>query len=522
MDVSNALKTIEMKYAFKFKEKQMESIKYIMEGKDTFIVLPTGYGKSKIYSHLPEIHGLVRDTPGTVLVISPLQSLMKDQVSKLNKIGISATLVGECQSDKNIADLIREGQYQLVFSSPEAALTPGFWRRCFTTGVFHDNLLAVVVDEAHCIIEWGDDFRPEYGNLAHLRSIVPDKTVFIAMTATSTKEMKRRIIKHLDMCQSETQTVCMLPERKNLTYVIKKSRKQTDELHWILADLIENKENAKKTIIYCRNIAACANLYEHFYINIDDALNFDSRLIAMFHRSTTEENKEQVLSEFPKQDSKLRLVFATVAFGMGVDIPDVENIVHWGAPRSLEQYSQESGRGGRDGRQCVCVLYFSGIDIAKDRSTDAMREFCRATGCIRKVLNDHFSLGTVREASNFEKDLCCCCSLCSEQCNCTNCFIPRCNVDFANVSKPVECDELAVRYLTNKQMKLLKLNLQDYQSVICEENPSNIHDFDCQLIEDIVSHSDTIMCIEDVIELGLSKHDYAEDILLLIEEIENL
>ena len=155
MEVDAALSSIETKYSFKFKEKQIQAIKSIVSGKDTFVVLPTGYGKTKIYAHLPEIYKHL-DNFGTVLVISPLKSLMMDQVTKLTSIGINATLVGECQKDKGVADKIAEGAFTTVFTSPEAALTPapGMWRTCFTSGFSHDNLKAIVIDEAHCITEW--------------------------------------------------------------------------------------------------------------------------------------------------------------------------------------------------------------------------------------------------------------------------------------------------------------------------------------------------------------------------------
>jgi superfamily II DNA helicase RecQ len=154
MEIDTALSKIELKYDFTFKKNQLTAINSIIDNKDTFIVLPTGYGKSKIYVHLPEIYKLVNNVQGTVLVISPLQSLMTDQVTKLDKLKISSTVFGESQLDKSVASWIMDGTFSIVFSSPEAALTPGFWRRCFTSGKFHDNFQAVVVDEAHCMTEW--------------------------------------------------------------------------------------------------------------------------------------------------------------------------------------------------------------------------------------------------------------------------------------------------------------------------------------------------------------------------------
>ncbi|XP_076078773.1 ATP-dependent DNA helicase RecQ-like [Mytilus galloprovincialis] len=270
MNVNNALQVIETKYSFELKEKQIEAINSIVNGKDTFIVLPTGYGKTKIYSHLPEIYGLVNNMMGTISVISPLQSLMLDQVAKMS--AINATIVGECQTDKSVSDQILKCDFEIVFSSPEAALIPGLWRKCFTSGVFRDNLRAVVIDEAHCITEWYVSFEYlycEYNRLGELRSICPDDVTFVALTATAIKSIRTQILKKLDMIEKDVNTVYQLPDRQNITYTVTKSRHSFTELQWLLDDVVKNKFTAKKTIVYCRNIATCANLYEHFSMNLN-------------------------------------------------------------------------------------------------------------------------------------------------------------------------------------------------------------------------------------------------------------
>ncbi|CAC5367376.1 GUCY1B [Mytilus coruscus] len=153
------------------REKQLDSVKSILENKDCFIVLPTGYGKSRIYFHLPELFEMTTTKKSSILVISPLQALMLDQMKKLQDMGITATVVGECQKDK------------------------GLWRRSLTSGNFNTAVKAVIIDEAHCITEWGAEFRQEYSMLDELRSIFPEKTPFVALTGTATKEMKFEIMK---------------------------------------------------------------------------------------------------------------------------------------------------------------------------------------------------------------------------------------------------------------------------------------------------------------------------------------
>ena len=292
----------------------------------------------------------------------------------------------------------------------------------------------------------------------------------------------------------------------------------------MLDDLLKNRENATKTIVYCRNIASCATLYENFSLHLPQSEILSKRLIAMFHRSTAQLNKAHVLKEFPKNDSVLPIVFDTVAFGMGVGIPDVEQVVHWGAPRGLEQFVQESGRAGRDGRQSLSCVYYSGHEIAKGKSTDEMREFCKSTKCVRELMNSYFILEDDNGPANRSFDLCYCCSSCRSQCKCGNCFVPQCLLDYSvNCTTCIdECDELAVRNLTEKQLSLLKLNLLDFQNCLIEEPGFDLNDFDQLMIDNIVSNSAYLMCPKDIIALGLLKHELADEILLLIAEIENI
>ena len=154
------------------------------------------------------------------------------------------------------------------------------------------------------------------------------------MTATATKATRADIINKLNMVSSDTTTISELPERDNITYVhvTKKSKKNLQQLQWLLNDVLKYGNKTKKTIVYCRNIASCANLYECFNQALGQTNTLSERLVAMFHRLTADRNKDHVLSEFPRSDSTLRIVFATVAFGMGIDIPDIEQVIHWGGP----------------------------------------------------------------------------------------------------------------------------------------------------------------------------------------------
>lgn len=338
------------------------------------------------------------------------------------------------------------------------------------------------------------------------------------MTATATKAMRADIINKLNMVSSETTTISELPERDNITYVTKKSKKNLQQLQWLLNDVLKYGNKTKKTIVYCRNIASCANLYEYFNQALGQTNTLSERLVAMFHRSTADRNKDHVLSEFPRSDSTLRIVFATVAFGMGIDIPDIEQVIHWGAPRGLEQFAQESGRDGRPSLSCV---YFSGHDIAKGKTTTEVHEYCQSTGCLREVINLYFKLEDSNEPSNFMSHNCQCCSFCHSECKCGNCISYECLLDVSD-NTCVSTDDISVRNLSDKQLFMLKENLIDFKDCVEEENNSDTSVITHTFIHSIVCNYAYLMCEEDVMDLGLSSHALAEEILLLIEEIENI
>jgi len=265
-----------------------------------------------------------------------------------------------------------------------------------------------------------------------LRSILPEGTPFVALTATATKEMQTEIIKKLNMVPEETRTISVLPDRTNITYIVKKTTKNFSELQWLLDDVRQNGRDAKKTIIYCRNISSGASLFQHFFLELSESVkDLDTRHIAMFHRSTADLNKAHVLTEFPQPGSNLRIVFATIAFGMGVDIPDVNRVIHWGAPRGLEQFAQESGRAGRDGRDAMSIIFYSSYDLAKGACRESVVDFCRPKRCCREILNNYFSLDDENVCDTQSKvHSCKCCSFCSLACDCGSC---TCNV-FDNIS----------------------------------------------------------------------------------------
>lgn len=261
--------------------------------------------------------------------------------------------------------------------------------------------------------------------------------------------------------------------------------------------------------------------HEHFASQIQqsrDTLN--NRMVAMFHRSTAPVNKSHVLSEFPKTDSSIRIIFATVAFGMGVDVPDVERVIHWGAPRGLEQFSQESGRAGRDGRQATSVIYFSSFDTAKGRCNDDVRKFCHAEACFRKSLLHYFTLDNKDiTCEGNELTPCRCCSNCMVKCTCGECT----GIDFdkliINETASLELDPIA-RQFNDVKTSMLHDNLNDYRDYLGEEGANRDVAFDNFIMDSIVQNVAFIFCEDDIVSLGLVDHSLAPEILELIEEVD--
>lgn len=315
------------------------------------------------------------------------------------------------------------------------------------------------------------------------------------------------------MCIDQTTTVAIPPERDNITYLSKPSKKNVSDLQWLLDDIISNGKHSKKVIVYCRNVLSCSSLFSHFALELKDMdKELQERRTAMFHRSTAETNKLHVMQEFPGKDSNLRVVFATIAFGMGIDIPDVDIVVHWGAPRGLEQYAQESGRGGRDGRNAVSIVYYSGHDVAKGRCRDGVADLCRQVSCSRQILNQYFNLEGQGVTTNSKSGQCKCCSFCRKSCDCGSC------VDRIFMSDPGLAEEhLGRAVFSDRQLELLKDNLLDYEECLREEDSAFC--LEVSTIDEIVNNSQYLFCEEDIISLGICNHDMASDILLLIEEV---
>jgi ATP-dependent DNA helicase RecQ len=380
-----------------FRPLQREAMEAVVEGRDSLLVLPTGGGKSICF----QAPSLVRD--GLAIVVSPLISLMKDQVDTLDSNGVPAACYNSALPGDRKAEVargVREGRYRLLYVAPERLVGEG-------SDGFLDLLDArpisfLAIDEAHCISQWGHDFRPEYRQLAQLRDRWPDVSLH-AYTATATARVRRDIVSQLQL-RNAVELVGSF-DRPNLVYrVLARANLKRQIL-----DVLE-RHRGDAGIIYCpsrREVDALAQWLQ------------DSGWRARpYHAGLDDEERHRHQDAFLNEE--IDIVVATVAFGMGIDRSDVRFVVHAGAPQSLEHYQQESGRAGRDGLEAECVLITSAADFRKWRAmlekngelSDARRMLLRdieryaaSVGCRHKRLVGYFG-----EA--FDKDDCGACDYC--------------------------------------------------------------------------------------------------------------
>ncbi len=321
---------------------QDEAIGAGLARRDSLVVLPTGGGKSLCYQVPPLVAG------GTDVVVSPLISLMKDQVDALVANGYPAAALHSLmppEERRHVEDRLASGALALVFVAPERLVTPGFLRLAERLPV-----RAFAVDEAHCISQWGHDFRPEYRQLAQLKERFP-ATAIHAFTATATETVRSDIIEELGLI--DPLVLVGTFDRPNLTYRI---RPRLDLDEQVLAVLSHHRDEA--AIVYCLSRNDTEVLAARLQAGGLRAAPYHAGLEGDVRRST----QEAFLSE------RLDVVVATVAFGMGIDRADVRAVIHAAVPKSVEHYQQETGRAGRDGLPAECVLFYSAADVFRWKS----------------------------------------------------------------------------------------------------------------------------------------------------------
>ena len=327
-----------------FKGLQEEVIRSIVNGHNTFVVMPTGGGKSLCY----QLPALIKD--GTAIVVSPLIALMKNQVDAIRGIsaenGIAHVLNSSLNKTevKQVKEDIRKGITKLLYVAPESLTKEE--NVDFLRG---EKISFLAIDEAHCISEWGHDFRPEYRNLRHIVRRIGEDIPIIGLTATATPKVQEDILKNLGITDAKTFKASF--NRPNLYYEIRPKTKNVD------ADIIRFvKQNQGKTgIIYCLSRKRVEELAQTLQVNGISAVPYHAGLDA----KTRSKHQDMFLME------DVDVVVATIAFGMGIDKPDVRFVIHHDIPKSIESYYQETGRAGRDGGEGHCLAFYSYKDIEK-------------------------------------------------------------------------------------------------------------------------------------------------------------
>ncbi|MEO5717253.1 MAG: DNA helicase RecQ [Chthoniobacterales bacterium] len=382
-----------------FRPLQEEIVRDALAGRDVFALMPTGGGKSLCF----QLPALLR--AGLTIVISPLISLMKDQVDALQASGVAATILNSTLDGTESRARLRglyNGEFRLLYVAPERLMLDSFIEK-----VREWNVALVAIDEAHCISEWGHDFRPEYRALARLREILPDVPI-MALTATATERVRGDILQQLKLREPKCYVASF--DRPNLSYKVLAKSSPYDQLR----ELLRTRPN-DSGIVYCASRKTADS--------VAAKLNADGIAAKPYHAGLEAEERSRNQEMFLRDD--VRVVSATIAFGMGINKPNVRFVVHYDLPKNIESYYQETGRAGRDGLPSDCVLLFSAGDVVKqtrfiEEKSEAeariareqlrqMVHYAEARECRRTTLLRYFG----EERPN-------------ESCNgCDNCLEPR-------------------------------------------------------------------------------------------------
>lgn len=379
-----------------FRGKQEEVVKNLLDGNDTFVIMPTGAGKSLCYQ-LPAIM-----MPGTAIVISPLIALMKNQVDQMQALGIEAGFLNSSMSRGDydaVKAKVLNGTLKLLYIAPESLV-----KEEFVEFVKKAEISFVAVDEAHCISEWGHDFRPEYRRIREIINHI-GKVPVIALTATATPKVRLDIIQNLKIDGAKIYLTSF--NRPNLYYEI---RPKTNPYPDIIS-FIKGMPN-KSGIIYCLSRRKVEEISELLCVNGIKAVPYHAGL------DTPTRNRHQDM--FLNED--IHVVVATIAFGMGIDKPDVRFVIHFDVPKSIEGYYQETGRAGRDGLEGHCLLFYDFNDIMKlekfmkDKTVSEreagrlllyeMSTFCESGQCRRRTMLHYFGESYADQAEEICRKMC--------------------------------------------------------------------------------------------------------------------
>ncbi len=388
----NPLKSLKQIFGYEtYRPQQQEIIEELIQGKDAFVLMPTGGGKSLCYQ-IPALH-----RPGVGIVVSPLISLMKDQVDALQACGVKAAFYNSSLKSgeaRRVLAMLHAGELDLLYIAPERLIGDNFLQRLKDIPV---SLFAI--DEAHCISQWGHDFRPEYSQLGRLRKAFPGIPM-IALTATAEAHTRRDILDRLHLREARCYVASF--DRPNIRYTVLGKIKPFSQL----TDFLRSRPG-EAGIVYCLSRKRVDGLAAKL-----KSAGFHA---APYHAGLPTKERQAVQDDFLRDD--VRIMVATVAFGMGIDKSNIRFVVHYDIPKNVESYYQETGRAGRDGLAAEALLLFGYGDIAVARSLienthnperkrielhklNAMVAFAEASGCRRRILLGYFDERTEKDCGN--------------------------------------------------------------------------------------------------------------------------
>ncbi|XP_028413582.1 uncharacterized protein LOC114536425 [Dendronephthya gigantea] len=525
----------------KFYPDQEQALRNFFKGKDLFFSAHTGYGKSLIFQAIPIIADVLNEQvigTSTVLVISPLLSLMKDQVKHVNdSFGISAAAIFDNQ-DEDVLKAIEEGVYSLVYATPECFVGKKRWRTLASSQTFREDCIAVVIDEAHCLVHWGTStqkespFRKWYANVVELKSLLHSSTRYAVFTATATKATKSIIYQMLNLNVYSTFEIEKPPLRGNISYQFVHLSKDKP-LETVFGTLIEKLKakgiTTERCIVFCKTRKQCSIVYRLFTAAlgeknfIDSSLSYDRCLVQMFHAGSPDSVKVHVVNEMTKDHSHLRLLICTVAFGMGIDCKDVYSSIHFGPSSTVESLIQETGRLGRDGKQCICYVLYNGL--LTSHCDNQIKQLVETKNCRQNHISNLFQTNSTMSYPTG----CLCCDHCSKNCDCSE----HENISMISfgetATEPNDRSFSIKRYTSKDQRALLRQKLLDYRASLIPATTEQflpvgstgiLFEFDHYQIEQVLANCDHLCSMDDIIScVELWRNTHANMVYTILNEV---